>query len=185
MGKTTCSDWLIGQGFPVVDTDEISRELTRGDAEVLAEIRSAFGDEVFDEESQLIREKLALIVFADDSQRRILEDILHPRIRQAWKDISKEWEHTGKGVGFVVIPLLYETKAEESFDAVVCVACTTGTQRQRLEERGWSAKSIEGRSRAQLPVKEKMLRADFVIWTEGRKTSGEQQMKMVLRHLAG
>lgn len=72
----------------------------------------------------------------------------------------------GKPLAVVVIPLLFETRAESEFDAVICVACSAATQRQRLLERGWSAEQVRQRIAAQLPVEENMLRSHYVVWTE-------------------
>ncbi len=80
----------------------------------------------------------------------------------------------------VVIPLLYETGAEQELDMTVCVACSTRTQRDRLNERGWTAEQIHQRNAAQLPVEIKMAKADYIIWTEGGLDLHEQQLDRVL-----
>lgn len=183
MGKTACSDWLLRQHHPVVDTDAIARELTINDPDVLAAIRREFGGEVFEPSGTLNRGALADLVFNEKSQRLKLEAILHPRIRVRWRGTAEEWRNKGAALGFVVIPLLYETAAEANFESVVCVACSADTQFARLTGRGWSPEQIKARVLSQMSTKDKMDRAKFVIWTEGKLESTEEQLKMVLRRM--
>jgi dephospho-CoA kinase len=183
MGKSACSDWLHNNGHRVVDSDVISRELTVGDASVIAEIRAAFGGEIFDENGLLDRPALAQRIFSDESSRRVLEGILHPRIRRAWTAEVQNWREQAAGCGFVVIPLLFETDAEEHFDSIICIACTSMTQISRLRSRNWDVGQVNARIASQMAVKEKMARSHHVIWTEGAMASTTEQLKMVLRRL--
>jgi dephospho-CoA kinase len=183
MGKTACSDWLISQGYPVSDTDRIARELTASDTDVQSMIRKKFGDGVFQDDGALDRGELARLVFHDDARRKCLESILHPRIREAWLTMVKQWTDEGNSIGFVVIPLLYETQAEPHFAEILCVACLASTQQARLRHRGWSDAAIAARIGAQMATSSKLARADFVIWTEGEMATTHSQLKMVLPRL--
>jgi dephospho-CoA kinase len=180
MGKSACAQLLQWRGAAVVDTDELARELVEPGEPALAEIAAAFGRELLDAEGRLRRDALARIVFADPAARRTLEQILHPRIRDAWHERVAAWRAEGKPLGVVVIPLLFETGAEREFDAVICVACSAETQRQRLLARGWSPEQIEQRIAAQMPIEEKMLRADYVVWTEAGMDVHAQQVYRIV-----
>jgi dephospho-CoA kinase len=131
-------------------------------------------------DGELRRAELARIIFCDSAARQRLEAILHPPIRQLWSDQMQAWREEGKAVAVVVIPLLFETQAEASFDAVACVACSAVTQRERLSARGWTVEQIERRNAAQLPVVDKMLRSSYVIWTEGGLDVHAQQWERIL-----
>ena len=96
------------------------------------------GAEIAGPDGQLRRDELARRVFADPAARRRLEDILHPRIRALWRAQVETWRADGRPLAVVVIPLLFETKAEAELDATICVACSAATQHQRLLARGWS-----------------------------------------------
>lgn len=183
MGKSTASTILTRLGVAVVDTDEIAREVVAPGQPALGEIRSAFGDGVFREDGSLHRARMAEVIFGDAEARKTLEGILHPRIRGAWECRVGDWKSRGLGCGAVVIPLLFETAAEEHFDAVVCVACSSGVQRRRLRERGWSDEHLERRLKAQMPVEAKMLKSRFVIWTEPPMAVHEAQWRVVLSGL--
>ena len=183
MGKSTAAEILDRLGVPVVDTDVIAREVVAPGEPALAEIRAAFGDQMIQADGSLDRGQLATVVFRDAAIRTKLESILHPRIRDTWLKRLETWAAEGRTAGAVVIPLLFETAAETHFDAVVCLACSTATQRSRLIARGWSADQIHGRLAAQLPIEQKMQRAQFVIWTEPPPEVQAGQWKVILEYL--
>lgn len=185
MGKSTVAAVLGRMGIPVVDTDQIARDVVSPGEPALAEIRTAFGPEVFGEDGGLDRAAMARMVFGEPEARRRLETILHPRIRERWMAWVKQGEQLGWKLAAVVIPLLYETGAGGCFDRVVCVACTDVTQRRRLLARGWSLEEIEGRRQAQWPVEQKMRESDYVIWTEGREELLETQLRHILASVLG
>jgi len=171
---------LKGRGIPLVDTDELARALVEPGQPALAEIRAAFGGTVFDGDGQLRRAALADRVFSDPEARRLLEAILHPRIHAAWNDQVASWHADRLPLGVVVIPLLFEKGLETRFDLTICVACGPSTQWDRLRARGWTEVEIQRRLDAQLPLAEKMLRADRVIWNEGDLASMEEQARRIL-----
>jgi dephospho-CoA kinase len=180
MGKSACAGFLRAKSIPVVDTDDLARQIVEPGEPALAEIRSAFGPGVFDSEGRLRRGEMARLVFADSESRRKLESMLHPRIRARWRQQVEIWAREGASLAVVVIPLLYETGAEREFDATVCIACSRATQQSRLLERGWTEAQIEQRLAAQLPVEFKMAKADFVIWTEADLGLHAQQLDRIL-----
>lgn len=180
MGKSTAATLLRRRGLPVVDTDDLARQVVEPGQPALEEIRAAFGESLIGPEGQLRRGDLARLVFSKEEARKKLEQILHPRIRQLWHDQVQTWRDEGHNFAVVVIPLLFETGAEKELDRTICVACSAATQRQRLAPRGWSAEQIEQRIRAQLPIEQKLAKADFVIWTEGTMEVHEAQLERVL-----
>jgi dephospho-CoA kinase len=183
MGKSTSARFLARFGLPVADTDQIARDVVQPGQPALAEIRREFGEAVFAADGSLDRARLADRVFADPEARRVLESILHPRIRAEWERRAREWKERGEPAGVVVIPLLFETNAETKFDAVICVACSAEAQRLRLSERGWPPAQIEGRIAAQWPVAAKIEKSTFVIWTDPPESIHERQLARVLRTL--
>ena len=143
-------------------SDFEARRLTDTDLAVQKEIKAAFGVQVFDAEGNLARDRLRDVVFRDGDARKILESILHPRIRQAW--VSRTG---GGGLLLAEIPLLYETGVESYFDRIIVTACSRASQIQRLVSgRGLSKELAEQIIRAQLDLEEKICRADWVVWTD-------------------
>ena len=123
-GKSIASDLLRQRGVALIDTDLIARQLVEPGQPALTEITQRFGPGLLDETGSLRRSELARRVFANESDRKDLEGILHPRIRDVWQAEVLRWRTQNISLGVVVIPLLFETKAADSFDATVCIACT-------------------------------------------------------------
>jgi dephospho-CoA kinase len=183
MGKSTAAGFLLQPGARVVDTDDLARDLVQPGQPALAEIKKAFGACVISADGSLRRPELARRVFSEPAARQQLEAILHPRIRERWQTLVSQWRSENLSLGLVVIPLLYETQAENSFDKIICVACSAASQQQRLQTRGWSPEQIQQRIASQMPVAQKMARAHFVLWTEGALEVSRQQLTEILRKL--
>ncbi len=184
MGKSTAAAFLQKRGARIVDTDQVARELVQLGQPALAEIQAAFGPKIIAPDGQLRRDELARIVFEDAAARKKLEDILHPRIRERWLAQIQKWRGENGPLGVVVIPLLFETHAESHFDKVICVACSENSRRERLKARGWTPGQIEGRIAAQMPITEKIARANFVIWSEGGIENHSRQVDCILGQVA-
>jgi len=180
MGKSTAAEILGQRGIPFVDTDAIAREVVAPGQPALVEVQRLFGPEIVGADGRLRRDELARRVFADDDARRKLEAVLHPAIRKIWLAQTESWRAEGKPVGVVVIPLLFETNAASHFDATICVACSGATQRKRLLARGLSDGQTDQRIKAQLAIEEKMLRADYVVWTEGSAEVHAEQLARII-----
>ncbi|MEI9961563.1 MAG: dephospho-CoA kinase [Limisphaerales bacterium] len=115
--------------------------------------------------------------------RRRLETILHPRIRERWLAQVENWRRSGCALAVVVIPLLFETRAESQFDKIICVACSLKPQRERLAARQWTPEQIEQRIAVQMPIDEKIARSHFVVWTDGAPELHAQQLERILKIL--
>jgi dephospho-CoA kinase len=130
-------------------------------------ILAEFGTDVFSRNGDLNRARLRAIVFGDATKKRALERILHPRIRRQWKAEAKKHRNS-PDFFFADIPLLYETGGETLCDRVVVVACSYNTQLARLIRR-MSLKNLEAEQmiKSQMPLEEKIARADHVVWNDG------------------
>jgi dephospho-CoA kinase len=185
MGKSKSGEILARRGLPVIDTDVLARQVVEPGQPALAEIQNLFGKEIVGTDGRLRRDELAKKVFSDPAARAALETMLHPRIRQLWQLEAEKWKGEGKSIGFVIIPLLFETNAEPSFTATLCIACTEKSQWERLRARGWPENQIRHRIAAQWPVSKKLDHSDFVIWTETSVEIHEAQLDHLLaRHLS-
>ncbi len=180
MGKSTSASLLSLNGLAVVDTDVLAREAVEPGQPALAEIASAFGREVLDEQGCLRRADLARIVFANPSKLKLLESVLHPIIRERWMSEVDKWRRDGRSAGVVVIPLLFETDAQSHFDALICTACSSATQHERLRAREWTESQIEQRIAAQWPIERKIAASNLVIWTEGSMEVHRAQVRRIL-----
>jgi dephospho-CoA kinase len=180
MGKSAAGELLTQRQVRVVDTDSLARELTAPGTPALNEIQSEFGSDMVQADGQLDRKRLAERVFQDASARARLESILHPRIAAQWRNQVEDWRVGDASDAAVLIPLLFERGYEAEFSAVVVVACTKATQRERLRQRGWTDTEIESRNAAQWAIEDKMARARFVVWTEGSFVQHGRQWDRIL-----
>lgn len=183
MGKSTSASLLSLEGVPVIDTDIIAREIVEPGQPALTEIAATFGRELIDADGQLRRGALAEIVFSSPQKLKELESILHPIIRERWLARVMVWRREERRVGVVVIPLLFETDAQSNFDAIICTACSSATQRERLHARGWPESQIERRLAAQWPIEKKIAASNFVVWSEGNMEVHRLQLERILDQL--
>ena len=168
-GKTTFCECLreIIPGATFFDADEAAHDLTESDPEVRELIGRKFGSAIFSASGDLNRAEMRSIVFADAEKKRALEQILHPRIRRQWS-LEAESRRNSTDFFFADIPLLYETGGETLCDCVVVVACSPGVQLERLVARTkLDRAAAEEMIFAQMPLTEKIRRADHVAWNNG------------------
>lgn len=162
-GKSTVADRLAQHGAEVIDADELAREVVLPGTPTLRRIVEHFGPEVLDEDGFLDRARLAGIVFADDAQRAVLNELTHPPILRA---IAQRLELLAHVEGLVVldIALLVEVAVELAFDAVVVVTAAPEVQQRRLvERRGMSPEEAAARIAAQAPPAQRLSVATHVI----------------------
>ncbi len=151
----------------IFNADHATRELTDTNVEVKQLLREQFGGRIFSRRGDLNRAALRAIVFADAEKRAALEQILHPRIRQQWSSAADTSRKSGD-LFLADIPLLYETGGETLCDRVVVVACSRATQLTRLLTRsGLDRAEAEQIINSQMPLEEKIARADHVVWNNG------------------
>ena len=167
MGKSTAANLLVSRGAKVSDSDQLARELVEPGEPAMLEIVKLFGSGVLQRDGSLDRDIVAELVFSDPVALKSLEGVLHPRIREIRQAQFNGWESLGVRLGVAVVPLLCEASMESEFDKVVCVACSSSIQKERLRGRGWSDDQINRRIDAQIAVEEKMRRSDYVVWSDG------------------
>ena len=131
-GKTTVSDCFKKLGTQVIDADIISHEVTEPSGSAFEEILSEFGSEILDEKGLINRKKMRAIIFNDPSQKKILEKIIHPKVRdEMFQRINKSDDH----YLIVSVPLLVETGMHQIMDRNLLVDCSEDTQIERLMHR--------------------------------------------------
>lgn len=182
-GKSYVAARLRAAGVPVVDADVLAREAVAPGSAGLKAVEGRFGGEVLNADGSLDRARLAERVFADPAARRALEAIVHPAVRAA---IDAFWSDQPAATPFAVadIPLLFETGREADFDVVIVAACPPAMQIERIMRRdGATRDHAERRLAAQLPIEDKVRRADYVIDTSTTFAATDAAVDEMLRDL--
>jgi len=165
-GKSTVSALLTELGAVVIDADLLAREVVAAGTEGLAEVVEAFGPQVLTADGELDRPAVGVIVFADEKKRRMLEAVIHPRVRERGRQLEAD-----APPGSIVvhdIPLLVETGQPSHFDAVVVVDVPVEVQVQRMTDlRGLSREEAEARIAAQATREQRLAAATHVIDNTG------------------
>lgn len=177
-GKSTVASMLRGLGAKIIDADELAREIVKPDREAWREIVEAFGSGILRKDRTLNREKLRKIVFADESSRKLLESITHPRIRALAQERIEKLAAEGADIIIYEAPLLFENRIHLWIRPVILVASDSETQKRRLRERDRLSESeIRNHLEAQMSLEEKAKLADFVIENSGQLEELERQVR--------
>jgi dephospho-CoA kinase len=176
-GKTTAVAVFEREGFRRLDSDELVRTQVLTLHEVIEALKSRYGGDVVRSDGTVNRAHLAARVFADEVELRWLEDLTHPIVFGLWRAAFRE----APAVDWVVeVPLLFEKQLEIWFDFTVCVASAPRQQLARLEQRGLSRALAELRISKQLPLAQKIDRADFVLWNDGSPEFLQEQISRLI-----
>ncbi|MDR3111687.1 MAG: dephospho-CoA kinase [Elusimicrobiota bacterium] len=181
-GKTETAEILKSLGAYVIDADVISKKLTQKNKIILNQIRKKLGKDIFFENGDLDRKKLADIVFSNDKYRKDLEKILIPKIIKKIKEIA----HKNSKQKFLVIdaPLLFETKLHKFCDKTLTISSTRANQIKRLKLRNNLTQfQIKQRIRSQISLKEKEKLSDFVIKNNDTQRNLEKRVTDFLNFL--
>jgi len=183
-GKSSAAKILRELGYPVVDADELAREVVALGTPGLKAVAKHFGPGVLGSRGELNRQALGQIIFSDENQREKLEEILHPLIQDLRGREKLRIEQTGAALAFYDVPLLFEKRMAKEFDFTVLVYASSKIQRRRLAERNHlSEDEISKRLAAQMPIEEKMKLPDYVIFNEAGPNELRANVQAVVNEL--
>lgn len=182
MGKSTTAEMFRAEGLPVYDSDQAVHDIYCGPA--AARIEALFPGTVVD--GVVDREKLAAKVLGDAEALRRLESVVHPLVREKRLEFLEECRRRGDKLVVFDIPLLFETGGESEVDAIVVASATEDVQRARVLTRpGMTEQKFAAISAKQVPDSEKRKRADFVVHTDRGFDVARDEVRLILRALAG
>ncbi|XP_031564659.1 dephospho-CoA kinase domain-containing protein-like [Actinia tenebrosa] len=177
-GKSTVSQMFKSLGCPLIDADEIAREVVQPNEKSWKKIVKHFGQEVLQPSGEIDREKLGKIIFADPAKRKVLNDSTHPYIYRVilWKLLM--FFLAGERFVILDLPLLYETEVVLSITSqVIVVYCEESTQIERLMQRNnLSREEAIQRIESQMPLSEKCKRATFLVDNSGSQEETKAQV---------
>lgn len=175
-GKSAAGDFFEDLGAVVVDADLLARDVIERGTDGFDELVATFGDEILTN-GVLDRSKLGQIVFADPDARKTLEEIIHPRVAEAFEKIVQESPEDS--VIVYQIPILVETKGQDRFDYVITVEASLENRISRLKNRGLKGYEIEARMRVQATDEQRAEIADSVLKNDGDLDSLLRQVENI------
>ncbi|MCE7793380.1 dephospho-CoA kinase [Salipaludibacillus sp. CUR1] len=181
-GKSTVSDIFRNEGIPVIDADIAAREAVEPGEKAYQDIINHFGLSILNEDGTINREKLGRIVFNNEKERKVLNGIVHPAVRQKMKKEAECCKENGHSLVVMDIPLLIESDLFHMVDDVLVVYVPENIQLERLMERNsYSKEEALKRINAQLPIEKKRSYASYVIDNSGSREETRQQVKRLLK----
>ena len=183
-GKSHVRAVFDALGVPTIDADVLAHEAVAPGTPGFEAVKARFGPDVVDSRGALDRRKLGSLVFADEQARKDLEAIIHPGVVTAIERWFSSLDAQAHPFAIADVPLLYEASRERDYDVVIVTACELPTQIRRVMARdGITETEARQRIAAQLPIEEKIRRADYVIKTDGLLASTNAQVHDVYRQL--
>lgn len=174
-GKTTASQLFEKLGTPVIDADEIARLVVQPGQPALTEVIKQFGPPVLTVDGLLDRAKLRQIIFNDAEKKRLLEAILHPRIRE---EMSRSLSKLSAPYCIVVIPLLVESNQLEIANRILVIDTPEALQLSRVTQRDHQTTSeVSAIITSQATRDARLAIADDIILNDGDLKKLQQQVE--------
>lgn len=178
MGKSTLAAQFRSLDLPVHESDPIVHRLLREEPRIRETFPDAFDNGVID------REKMAGLIYDNDTKRKELESILHPLIRLDRAKWTDEARHKGRDIVVIDVPLLFETNADKECDYILCVTASPDVQKMRVLSRPrMTQERLDKILNLQMPDAEKRKRSDLVIDTSGGLEQTFEQAKKLVEQL--
>lgn len=165
-GKSTVTKILQAMEYPVFYSDEVAKQILNCDLDVRSELTNLFGISLYDDMG-INRKKLAEIIFNDSTAREKVNQLIHPRVRNAFDLFVHECDAE---LIFNEAAILFETGSYKQFDATILIVAPLDMRVNRIMKRdGSTAREITARINAQWSDEEKLKLADFSILNDERK----------------
>lgn len=179
-GKTTVAKMFGDLGVPVIDADDVAREVVEPGTAGLQAIIDAFGRGILDAAGRLDRKKVGDIVFGNQDAREQLNAIMHPLIAAAGAEEIMAHQDGPAPYLLYEAALLVETRAYEAFAALIVVSAEESLQRLRLIARdGFTVSEANARISSQLPLARKVAVADHVVTNNGDLEATRRQVEKI------
>jgi dephospho-CoA kinase len=166
-GKSAVAEIIRSAGYTVFSADDIGRELTNSHPDIKDRINAEFGQMYFPD-GMLDKVRMASLVFGNTPAHAEalarLNAIVHPAVWKAVAERVKSAFESGENYVFNETALLFEAGAEAVYDVIIVVDAPEEVRIKRLAEgRNISPEEARRRIQAQIPVKQKKARADYII----------------------
>lgn len=180
-GKSTVSNLFRKYGIEIVDADKVAKEVSEK-KESIEKISNIFGKDILDSDGKIIREKLREKAFKNRELLQELNKIIHPQVMKYFK--RKKEENSKDEILIFDIPLLYEAKMEYLCDKIIVVGVDVQKQIRRVVARDGSSEELAKKIIFnQMPLDEKIKKADIVIMNDGTLDELEEKVMKIYREL--
>lgn len=181
-GKTTVTTILKKLGAEILSADVIARKVMMKGTDEYADIVSHFGEEILDPEKEIDRAKLGEIIFNNDVERHLLNNLTHPKVIET---IENEMKYFDNNMIAVEVPLLVEADMIGMFDRIVVVTTKPETQLERLLEKGLGEKEALERIQSQVSNEERYRYADYTIINKSNRENLKKDVEDLYSLLNG
>jgi dephospho-CoA kinase len=166
-GKTSVAKIIREQGFPVIFTDELAKELMEKNDNLRTKLIKSFGDDTYNQDGTLNSRHISSVVFTGSDEGRVkldlLNSIVHPPVIDEMIRMVDELEQQGNALIFVESALIYEAELEEGFDYIINITASTEKIFERAALRGFPEEMVQLRIIEQMAPDKKANWADFNI----------------------
>jgi dephospho-CoA kinase len=183
-GKSSVAAEFAKRGARVINADRLGYEALQQPA-IRDQLVGRWGRGILDENGDIVRGRVARLVFADETERKALEATVHPYIgRRIREEIEAARAETSVKLIVLDAAIMLETGWDKFCDRLVYVYAPRAARLRRLaEQRGWSEKEVELRERAQTTLTEKAMRAELAINNSGSPEALSRQVEDLLREI--
>ena len=176
-GKSTICTIFEQIGVPIYDADSRAKWLMQNEPELKKEIKNSFGWDAFTRKEELNREYLAKVVFNNQEKLELLNSLVHPAVKQDYE----QWtiQHREKPYSLKEAALLFESNSYKNLHKVIVITCPIEMRIERIMKRDHVKKEdVLKRIQNQSTDKQRLEKADFVIFNDGRRSLIEQTLKI-------
>jgi dephospho-CoA kinase len=181
-GKSEVCRLLEANNIPIIHADLVAREMIDSHEGIKSQVKKIFGDDIYLTTGKLDRKRMAEIIFNNDQAKERLNSIVHPHViayqEAELKKLEASQQYRFAGVEAA---LIFEAGVEKLFDIIVVVAASEKTIVKRLMKRdGITKDDILNRIHSQMPLADKIKRADFVIHNVGSLDELNHKVKRLI-----
>lgn len=183
-GKSAAAKIFQNLGVPVIDADDVAREVVMPNTSALRSIVGYFGQSVLLDDGSLNRKQLRATIFEYPEKKTWLENLLHPLIRKTISNQLAEWRRASVPMALLSSPLMFETGQDQLVDKVIVIDVTEAIQIERASARDQqSIASIRAIIASQISRQERLARADYIVDNNGTLDELSTRVQQLYRQL--
>jgi dephospho-CoA kinase len=175
-GKSTVAGMFKKFGAEVIDADKLAHEALSKESPVFRKLTVLLKEAVCPRTGNLKKREMAAIIFNDRKRRRQIEAVVHPYVLKKMSSLVRE---TGKKIVVLEVPLLFEAGFDRYCDFTLVVKASLREATKRLSRKGFAESEIKARQAAQMPLEQKIKRADAVICNSGNRDETKRQARIL------